>query len=66
MHSLAAIRTARQPPVIAERAGMRCHDVEDLNWPAFLPVPDKKTPRRTEMWVPGPNGQWQGTVPTLQ
>jgi hypothetical protein len=66
MHSLAAIRTARHPPVVAECAGLRCQDVEDLNWPAFQPVPDKKTPRRTEMWVPGPNGEWQSTVPTLQ
>jgi hypothetical protein len=40
--------------------------VEDLNWPAARPVPDKKPARPTEVWVPGPNGQWEGVTPTLQ
>ena len=45
---------------------MRCSFVEDLNWPAVQPTPGKKAPRPTEMWVPGPNGQWEGVTPTLQ
>lgn len=39
--------------------------VEDLNWPAPRPVPDKKTPRPAEVLVPGRNGQWGGVTPTL-
>jgi hypothetical protein len=45
---------------------MSCSFVEDLNWPSSQPVPDKKTPRPTELWVPGRNGQWDGATPTLQ
>ena len=40
--------------------------VEDLNWPAPNPAPDRKPVRPTEVWVPGPNGQWGVVVPTLQ
>ncbi len=65
MNSLAANRTVR-PPVLARRLDKLCSFVEDLNWPAAQPTPDRKTPRPTEVWVPGPNGQWEGVTPTLQ
>ena len=66
MNSLAAIRTTTPRRAVARAAAQRCAYVEDLNWPAAWPTPDKKAPRRTEMWVPGPNGQWEGVTPTLQ
>ena len=66
MNSLAAIRTTPPRRAVAPTAAQRCSYVEDLNWPAAWPTPDKKAPRRTEMWVPGPNGQWEGVTPTLQ
>ena len=66
MNSLAANRTTARPPVLARSLDRLCSFVEDLNWPAAMPVPDKKTQRPTEMWVPGPNGQWEGVTPTLQ
>ena len=62
MNSLAAIRTV----VRAAPLPPRCSCVEDLNWPAARPLPDKKPARPIEMWVPGPNGQWEGVTPTLQ
>jgi len=62
MNPLAANRTAsRLPP-----PPQRCSFVEDLNWPAARPTPDKKPRRPTEVWVPGPNGRWEGVTPTLQ
>ena len=66
MNSLAANRTAARPPSLPLDRPVRCSFVEDLNWPAVQPPPGKKTPRPTEMWVPGPNGQWEGVTPTLQ
>ena len=66
MNSLAANRTAARPPVLSQKPTAHCSFVEDLNWPAAQPTPTKKTPRPTEMWVPGPNGQWEGVTPTLQ
>ncbi len=66
MNSLAANRTAARPPLLSRGAARRCCFVEDLNWPVPQPTPDKKPPRPTEMWVPGPNGQWEGVTPTLQ
>ena len=66
MNSLAANRTATRPPLLSRGATRRCSFVEDLNWPAPQPTPGKKPPRPTEMWVPGPNGQWEGVTPTLQ
>jgi hypothetical protein len=66
MNSLAANHTAVPRRPVARGAAQRCSYVEDLNWPAARPMPDKKAPRRTEMWVPGPNGQWEGMTPTLQ
>ena len=64
MNPLAANRTAR--PLIPMRGReFSCSFVEDLNWPSSRPVPDKKAPRPTEMWVPGRNGQWDGVTPTL-
>jgi hypothetical protein len=65
MNSLAANRTAVRP-LPPCTAPTRCSYVEDLNWPAARPVPDKKSPRPTEVWVPGRNGQWEGVTPTLQ
>ena len=64
MNSLAANRTASRP--LPMGPARRCSYVEDLNWPAAQPTPEKKAPRRTEVWVPGPNGQWEGVTPTLQ
>ncbi len=66
MNSLAANRTAARPPVLLQGPAKRCSFVEDLNWPAAEPKPTKKPARPTEMWVPGPNGQWEGVTPTLQ
>jgi len=66
MNSLAANRTAIRPPVFVRGLDRHCSFVEDLNWPAARPSPDKKTPRPTEVWVPGPDGQWEGVTPTLQ
>ena len=66
MNSLAANRTAARPTIPSSGPARRCSYVEDLNWPAARPTPDKKAPRPTEMWVPGPNGQWEGVTPTLQ
>ena len=64
MNPLAANRTASRP--LPTGPARRCSYVEDLNWPAARPTPDKKAPRRTEVWVPGPNGQWESVTPTLQ
>ena len=66
MNSLAANRTAAHAPVPSPGGTARCSFVEDLNWPAAQPTPVKKAPRPTEMWVPGPHGQWEGLTPTLQ
>ena len=66
MNSLAANRTAARAPRLSREALKRCSFVEDLNWPTTRPMPDKKPARPTEMWVPGPNGQWEGVTPTLQ
>jgi hypothetical protein len=66
MNSLAANRTAARPLPCALGPGKHCSFVEDLNWPAVRPTPDKKAPRPTEVWVPGRDGQWEGIVPTLQ
>ena len=65
MNSLAANRTAART-LPARGSAKRCSYVEDLNWPAARPTPDKKPARPTEVWVPGPNGQWEGITPTLQ
>ena len=65
MNPLAANRTVIRPLPPHGRA-QRCSYVEDLNWPAARPTPDKKPARPTEVWVPGPNGQWEGITPTLQ
>jgi hypothetical protein len=66
MNSLAANRTAARPPILSSGPAPRCSYVEDLNWPAARPTPERRAPRPTEMWVPGPNGQWEGVTPTLQ
>ncbi len=66
MNSLAANRTAAAPPPLGRGLPKHCSFVEDLNWPAARPAPDKKAPRPTELWVPGPSGQWEGVTPTLQ
>ena len=66
MNPLAANRTAARPPAPSHGTRQVLCFVEDLNWPASQPVPDRKAPRPTELWVPGPNGQWEGVTPTLQ
>ena len=66
MNPLAANRTAIRSPVLSPGLAQRCSLVEDLNWPAVQPTPTKNPPRPTELWVPGPNGQWEGITPTLQ
>lgn len=66
MNPLAANRTAARPPVSMGGRAMSCSFVEDLNWPSSQPVPDKKAPRPTAMWVPGRHGRWEGVTPTLQ
>jgi hypothetical protein len=70
MNPLAANRTGRRdarPPVVRAEAAlpMQRAFVEDLDWPAPWSPPDKKAPRPTTMWVPGPN-DWEGTAPTMQ
>lgn len=65
MISLAAIRTAAARPLPAGLSDIpACWLVEDLNWPAARPMPDKQSPRPTELWVPGRNGPWEGAAPT--
>jgi hypothetical protein len=66
MNSLAANHTATRPLPPGHGPAKHCCFVEDLNWPAARPTQDKKPPRPTEVWVPGPNGQWEGVTPTLQ
>ena len=66
MNSLAANRTVARPLPSTQGLAKRCSFVEDLNWPAARPAPDKKAPRRPEVWVPGRDGQWEGITPTLQ
>ncbi len=66
MNSLAANRTVARPLPSVRGLGRHCSFVEDLNWPAARPTPDRKSPRPTEVWVPGRNGQWGGVTPTLQ
>ena len=66
MNPLAANRTAARAAPLSRVPAQRCSYVEDLIWPAARPVPDKKPARPTEVWVPGPNGQWEGVTPTLQ
>jgi len=65
MNPLAANRTVARPPNLAG-AAQHFSFVEDLNWPAPRPTPERKPARPTEVWVPGPNGQWEGVTPTLQ
>jgi len=65
MNPLAANRTAARPQTPLPGAPRHCSFVEDLNWPAPK-TPDRKPARPTEVWVPGPNGQWEGVTPTLQ
>ena len=66
MNTLAANRTNARPLPLGRGLGKHCSFVEDLNWPAARPIPEKKVPRPTDVWVPGPNGQWEGVTPTLQ
>jgi hypothetical protein len=66
MNSLTANRTVVRPPLKPQGVVKHCSFVEDLNWPAAHRTPEKKTPRPTEVWVPGPYGQWEGVTPTLQ
>jgi len=66
MNPLAANRTAARPPALSRGPRQQLSFVEDLNWPGARPVPDRKTPRPTAVWVPGPNGNWEGVTPTLQ
>jgi hypothetical protein len=66
MNPLAANRTIVRPPAIPRGARQDAAFVEDLNWPASRPVPDRKGPRPTALWVPGRNGQCEGGGPTLQ
>ena len=66
MNPLAANRTTARPAVPSKGVRQYLSFVEDLNWPAMQRVPDRKAPRPTEVWVPGPNGQWEGITPTLQ
>jgi len=66
MISLAANRTVARPLPPLAGAAKHCSFVEDLNWPAVRPTPERKPVRPTEVWVPGPNGQWEGVTPTLQ
>jgi hypothetical protein len=65
MNSLAANRTAVRPLPRSSGAIQHCSFVEDLNWPAPKPAPDRKRARPTEVWVPGPNGRWEGVAPKL-
>ena len=66
MNPLAANRTAVRPPLSQGGRPLSCSCIEDLNWPSSQPVPDKKAPGPSGMWVPGRNGQWEGATPTLQ
>ena len=66
MTPLATNRTAARPLPPRRGIDRRCSFVEDLNWPAPDPVPGRKPTRPTDVWVPGPNGQWEGVPPTLQ
>ncbi len=67
MNPLAAIRTVAHPLPQPRQPAARCAFVEDLNWPSATPAPDrKKSPRPTDVWVPGPDGFWRSTPPTLQ
>ena len=66
MNPLAANHTAAFLPPLPRGAAQHCSFVEDLNWPGAQPTPDKKPTRPTEVWVPGPNGNWEGVTPTLQ
>jgi hypothetical protein len=66
MNPLAANRTARPSLPTAGRVVKDCNFVEDLDWPAAPPTPDRKPRRPTGVWVPGRNGQWEGVTPTLQ
>ena len=66
MNPLAANRTIARPLPHPASAAKHCSFVEDLNWPAPRPTPERKPARPTEVWVPGPNGQWEGVTPTLQ
>ena len=66
MNSLAANRTVARPLPVAKLPAKHASFVEDLNWPGARPTPDKKAPRRPEVWVPGRDGQWEGITPTLQ
>ena len=66
MNSLAAKHAvARAEPARPERVRAFSY-VEDLNWPATRPTPDKKPARPPQVWVPGLGGQWEGATPTLQ
>jgi hypothetical protein len=66
MNSLAANRTVARPLPPGRGIAKQCSFVEDLNWPAAPSTPEKKPKRPTDVWVPGPNGQWEGVTPTLQ
>jgi hypothetical protein len=66
MNSLAANHTVARPLPPGRESAKQCSFVEDLNWPAAQPTPEKKPKRPTDVWVPGPNGQWEGVTPTLQ
>ena len=66
MNPLAANRTAVLPLPLGRGVAKHCSYVEDLNWPAARPAPGKKRTRPTDVWVAGPNGQWEGLTPTLQ
>jgi hypothetical protein len=65
MNPLAANHTAARPLPVPP-SPRRCSFVEDLNWPVHVPTPARKPARPTEVWVPGPIGQWEGVTPTLQ
>ena len=66
MNPLAANRTTDFPLPTLRGTAQHCTFVEDLNWPGAQPTPDKKPTRPTEVWVPGPNANWEGVTPTLQ
>lgn len=65
MNPLAANRTTVRPPTIPPGARRCVPTVEDLNWPASTPVPDRKGPRPAGLWAPGRSGQCEGIAPTL-
>ena len=66
MNSLAANHTAAVPSPLSRGIAQHCSFVEDLNWPGAQPTPDRKPARPTAVWVPGPDGNWEGVIPTLQ